>query len=595
MEGHKLERHKARGSLVRVDAVGGDFDFGNAAEGEQELYEVLGWLFRSLFHNVGNRVGDRGLEHYALGLQACKVYAHELSGLEHNSDTKIFPLRAVKCKPGTRRAECAPGVLNFRPSTRTSSFTRRPHFQALTSRIFFNLRLHSNANKKVIDTRCTFMLSFLVFANQNLRPSAALPAGASRPHYFRHRDENHVTASPLDSSVTNRDDRNPFRIRSYDNCRVSLAISSLFSLFAQRVIHKSLEIKWFRTLSENSRGVAQLFPIWNSTPAALPCLLLVSIRRTFIRLGIARSLCSPMNYAMRTTLRLRSLLLYLLISLLPFFSPVLVAAQDEQPTIRFVRNPDPAPDFKLTGLDRKSVTLAGSKGKVILLNFWATWCGPCRAEIPDLVELQNKYRDRLQILGLVVDDDDPDAIKKFAAEFGINYPVAIAPDELRIQYGGIAALPTSFVLDAEGRIVQKHEGLRDPVLYEMEIRSLLGFPIGNVKVETFEDTGQIFLKNADRASELPGVDLSKLTPEQKISALHKFNAETCTCGCKYTLAQCRIYDRNCQISEAATAKIVAALAAAPHATSASQTPAQPAPSATPSVNQKPAPVKQPNN
>src|SRR5260370_8207783 len=71
---------------------------------------------------------------------------------------------------------------------------------------------------------------------------------------------------------------------------------------------------------------------------------------------------------------------------------------------------------------------------------------------------------------------------------------------------------------------------------------------------------QIFLKNADRASELPGVDLSKLTPEQKISALHKFNAETCTCGCKYTLAQCRIYDRNCQISKAATAKIIAALA-----------------------------------
>ena len=282
---------------------------------------------------------------------------------------------------------------------------------------------------------------------------------------------------------------------------------------------------------------------------------------------------------MRHSLRVRSLLLYLLIYLVPFLSPVLAASEENQPTIRFVRNPDPAPDFKLTGLDGKPVTLADSHGKVILLNFWATWCGPCRAEIPDLVELQNKYKDRLQILGLVVDDDDQDAIKEFTEKFGINYPIAIATNDIRMQYGGIVALPTSFVLDSEGRIVQKHEGLRDPVLYETEIRALLGLPIGNVKVETFEDTGQIFLKNAERATELPGVDLSKLTPEQKISALHKFNAETCNCGCAFTLAQCRIYDRNCQISKAATAKIVAALA---HPAPSKSAPAKSAPAAPPS-------------
>ena len=268
--------------------------------------------------------------------------------------------------------------------------------------------------------------------------------------------------------------------------------------------------------------------------------------------------------------------LYVVAVLLLCVFPLQAAAQDEnQPTIRFVRNPDAAPDFKLPGLDGKPVTLADSKGKVILLNFWATWCGPCRAEIPDLVELQNKYKDRLQILGLIVDDDDQDAIQKFIAEFKINYPVALATDAIRFEYGGIPALPTSFVLDAEGRIVQKHEGLRDPVLYETEIRALLGLPIGNVKVDTFEDTGQIFLKNAERATELPGVNLSKLTPEQKTVALHKFNAQTCTCGCKYTLAQCRIYDRDCKISQAATAKIIAALAA-PHSPAAHSAPAQPA-------------------
>jgi cytochrome c biogenesis protein CcmG/thiol:disulfide interchange protein DsbE len=271
-----------------------------------------------------------------------------------------------------------------------------------------------------------------------------------------------------------------------------------------------------------------------------------------------------------------ALLRYSVTSLLLCAAPSFVSAQeDQQPIIRFVRNPDPAPDFKLAGIDGKPVTLADSKGKVILLNFWATWCGPCRAEIPDLIELQNKYKDHLQILGLVVDDDDPEAIKKFVGKFHINYPVALATDDLRLEYGGIPALPTSFVLDAEGRVVQKHEGLRDPVLYETEIRSLLGLPIGDIKVETFEDTGEIFLKHADRASQLPGVDLSKLTPEQKTVAFHKFNANSCTCGCNFTLAQCRIYDRNCKVSQAAIGKIIAAILAPPHAPAAAPAAASP--------------------
>jgi thiol-disulfide isomerase/thioredoxin len=224
--------------------------------------------------------------------------------------------------------------------------------------------------------------------------------------------------------------------------------------------------------------------------------------------------------------------------------------------IRFVRNPDAAPEFKLDALDGKPLSLAAARGKVVLLNFWATWCGPCRAEIPDLIALQQKYKDQLQIIGLTVDDDDAATIKQVVAEEHINYPVAMASPEVRLQYGGIAALPTSFMVDAQGRVVQKHEGLRDPALYETEIRALLGLPI-DARVETFEDTGQIFLAHADRASELPGVDLSKLTPQQKQVALHKFNAESCTCGCKFTLAQCRIYDRNCPISKSRTEKIIA--------------------------------------
>ena len=284
--------------------------------------------------------------------------------------------------------------------------------------------------------------------------------------------------------------------------------------------------------------------------------------------------------------RRRSLLPCLCMSLLLVCSPALAAAQqDNQATIRFVRNPDPAPEFKLTGVDGKPVNLAGAQGKVIFLNFWATWCGPCRAEVPDLVALQDKYKDGLQIIGLNVDDEDPDAIKQFAGDFGINYPVAMTPNEVRIQYGGIPALPTSFVLDTEGRVVQKHVGLYDPRLYETEIRALLGLPI-NAKVETFEDTGEIFLKHADRATELPGIDLSKLTPEQKKVALHRFNAESCTCGCKYTLAQCRIWDSACVVSKAATEKIIAQLS-----TPASPAPAQSAPTANPaSATPSPSPA-----
>src|SRR5690242_6608727 len=108
------------------------------------------------------------------------------------------------------------------------------------------------------------------------------------------------------------------------------------------------------------------------------------------------------------------------------------AGEQDRPTIYFVRDPDPAPPFQIPGLDGKPVSPADARGKVVLLNFWATWCGPCRAEIPDLVELQAKYKDQLRVIGLIVDDDDLDAIHKFVQEFHINYPVAAASDDVRV-------------------------------------------------------------------------------------------------------------------------------------------------------------------
>ena len=234
----------------------------------------------------------------------------------------------------------------------------------------------------------------------------------------------------------------------------------------------------------------------------------------------------------------------------------------EETLIRFVKNPDRAPALDVNDLDGKPISLDQAKGKIVLLNFWATWCGPCRAEIPDLVELQNKYKDKLAIIALATDEDEPAEVKKFVAKAGINYRVGMATDPLRIRYGGIPALPTSFLLDTEGRVVQKHIGLNDPSIYELEVRALLGLPFEG-KVDYFEDTGQVFLKNADKATELPGVDLSKLTGAQKMVALRRFNSESCTCGCKMTLAQCRINDTGCSVSKEITAKIVSELSHIP--------------------------------
>ena len=230
--------------------------------------------------------------------------------------------------------------------------------------------------------------------------------------------------------------------------------------------------------------------------------------------------------------------------------------------IRFVKNPDAAPALEIKDLDGKPISLDDTKGKIVIVNFWATWCGPCRAEIPDLIELQNKYKEQLEIIALATDEDDPAEVKRFSQKAGINYRVAMAPDKLRNEFGGIPALPTSFVLDAQGRVVQKHIGLNDPSIYELEVRALLGLPFDG-KVEYFEDTGQVFLKNAERATELPGVDLSKLSAAQKTVALRRFNSESCTCGCKMTLAQCRINDTGCGVSKTMTAKIVSELSHAP--------------------------------
>lgn len=220
---------------------------------------------------------------------------------------------------------------------------------------------------------------------------------------------------------------------------------------------------------------------------------------------------------------------------------------DSPAVIRFVKDPAPAPAFLVQDLDGDFISTASLQGKVALLNFWATWCSPCRAEIPEFVELQSKYKDKLQIVGISVDDAPADQVKQFSVQTGINYPIVMSSRELLQEYGGAPALPTTFVVNREGGVVQKHVGFYPMEVYEEEIRALLGFPVA-ATIETFVDNGQVFLKNAANATEFPGLDLSKLSAKQKALVLRRMNSESCTCGCNLTLAQCRINDSGCSTS-----------------------------------------------
>jgi len=137
-------------------------------------------------------------------------------------------------------------------------------------------------------------------------------------------------------------------------------------------------------------------------------------------------------------------------------SPRRVEAADLKPD----KDRHAAPDFALKDADGKVVHLSDYKGKVVLLDFWATWCGPCRIEIPWFTELQRKDKDRgLEVLGVSMDDDGWEAVKPFLADVGVNYRVVIGDDKTAQMYGGVDALPTTFLIDREGKIAAVHVGL----------------------------------------------------------------------------------------------------------------------------------------
>jgi thiol-disulfide isomerase/thioredoxin len=135
----------------------------------------------------------------------------------------------------------------------------------------------------------------------------------------------------------------------------------------------------------------------------------------------------------------------------------------------------PAPDFTLQSLEGKNVQLSGYKGQAVLLNFWATWCGPCKIEMPWFVELQKEYGPQgLQIVGVAMDDSSKDDIAKFVKEMGVNYPILLGKEDVGQQYGGVNVLPTTFFIDRDGKIVAREFGLQSRSLFVDNIKKSLG-------------------------------------------------------------------------------------------------------------------------
>lgn len=133
-----------------------------------------------------------------------------------------------------------------------------------------------------------------------------------------------------------------------------------------------------------------------------------------------------------------------------------------------------APDFELKSLEGKTVKLSDFHGKAVLLNFWATYCGPCKVEMPWLVELQKEYGpEGLQIIGVAMDDASQEDIAKFAKDMGVNYPILVGKESVGDSYGGIQFLPATFYISRDGKFIDRVFGLKGRGEIEDEVKRAL--------------------------------------------------------------------------------------------------------------------------
>jgi thiol-disulfide isomerase/thioredoxin len=206
-----------------------------------------------------------------------------------------------------------------------------------------------------------------------------------------------------------------------------------------------------------------------------------------------------------------------------------------------------APTISVTDISGHQRDLTSYRGKVVVLNFWVTWCGPCRAEIPELVALQSRYRDRgLVVIGIAV-EDDLTSVQSASKQLNINYPVALGDKNLGAVFGGVG-FPTTFVIGRDGRIYSKHAGATSLRILEDEVAQLLATD-ETAELTGFRPAGKsepLELPTPEELnSEVPGVDISQLNATQLKDFKILLEKEQCSCGCRRTLLQCLREDRAC--------------------------------------------------
>ncbi len=153
---------------------------------------------------------------------------------------------------------------------------------------------------------------------------------------------------------------------------------------------------------------------------------------------------------------------------------IMAPARVESTSLAMQADATPAPDFALSDLNGQQIKLSDYKGKVVVLNFWATWCPPCRKEIPDFNELQAQYGDKgLQFIGVALDEEGLSKVKKWTSTNPVNYPVVIADAAVKKAYGEMNAIPVTLLIDRQGIIRTKYIGMRQKAIVESMIAPLL--------------------------------------------------------------------------------------------------------------------------